>query len=74
VLGNKNDLPEALSANELVAKLELGGLQGRETSVYSMSCRTQVGRGGGCRLPYAFLPSFLFFLFLPYFLFPEVVP
>ncbi|EFN51520.1 hypothetical protein CHLNCDRAFT_49235 [Chlorella variabilis] len=41
VLGNKNDLPEALSVNELISRLELKMIQDRETSVYSMSCRTQ---------------------------------
>ena len=41
VLGNKNDLPEALSANELIVRLDLKAIEGREMSVYGMSCRTQ---------------------------------
>ncbi|KAL4854758.1 ADP-ribosylation factor-like protein 8b [Chlorella vulgaris] len=41
VLGNKNDLPEALSANELITRLDLKAITDRETAVYSMSCRTQ---------------------------------
>jgi hypothetical protein len=41
VLGNKNDLPEALSANELISRLGLKALTGREVAAYSMSCRTQ---------------------------------
>ncbi|KAL6779836.1 hypothetical protein ACKKBG_A13930 [Auxenochlorella protothecoides x Auxenochlorella symbiontica] len=41
VLGNKNDLPEALSAAELTAKLELEAIKGREVCVYSISCKRQ---------------------------------
>lgn len=41
VLGNKNDLPEALSANELISRLDLKGVQDRETCVYSISCKRQ---------------------------------
>ena len=40
VLGNKNDLPEALSANDLIARLDLRAVQGRETCVYSISCKS----------------------------------
>lgn len=41
MLGNKNDLPEALSANELIARLDLKAVQGREACVYSISCKRQ---------------------------------
>ncbi|KAI7844921.1 hypothetical protein COHA_001568 [Chlorella ohadii] len=40
VLGNKNDLPEALSANELIARLGLKEVGGREVCVYSISCKS----------------------------------
>ncbi|PSC74239.1 ADP-ribosylation factor 8 [Micractinium conductrix] len=41
VLGNKNDLPEALSANELIERLGLRVVSDRETCVYSISCKRQ---------------------------------
>ena len=43
VLGNKNDLPEALSANELISQLDLRapGLKDREVCLYSISCKRQ---------------------------------
>lgn len=39
VLGNKNDLPDALSANELIARLDLKSIQDREVCLYSISCK-----------------------------------
>mmetsp|Transcript_123 Transcript_123/g.400 ORF Transcript_123/g.400 Transcript_123/m.400 type:complete len:183 (-) Transcript_123:44-592(-) len=41
VLGNKNDLPAALSTTELIDRLELKSLSDREVAVYSISCRRQ---------------------------------
>lgn len=41
VLGNKNDLPEALSADDLVARLDLRALRDREVCLYSISCKRQ---------------------------------
>lgn len=41
VLGNKNDLPTALSTNELIDRLELKGLRDREVAVYSVSAKRQ---------------------------------
>lgn len=41
VLGNKNDLPEALTADDLVARLDLKALQDREVCLYSISCKRQ---------------------------------
>lgn len=41
VLGNKNDLPGALSTTELIDKLELKKLQHREVCCYSISCKNQ---------------------------------
>ena len=43
VLGNKNDLPEALSANELITRLDLRApsLRNREVCLYSISCKRQ---------------------------------
>lgn len=39
VLGNKNDLPEALPVPELVARLDLKALTEREVCIYSISCK-----------------------------------
>lgn len=43
VLGNKNDLPEALSANDLISRLDLRSptLRDREVCLYSISCKRQ---------------------------------
>lgn len=41
VLGNKNDLPEALNVQQVIEKLELNGLRGREVCCYSISCKKQ---------------------------------
>jgi ADP-ribosylation factor-like protein 8 len=41
VLGNKNDLPGALSTNEIIDRLNLKGLRDREVCVYSISCKNQ---------------------------------
>ncbi|DBA96453.1 hypothetical protein WJX77_002454 [Trebouxia sp. C0004] len=41
VLGNKNDLPGALSTTELIERLDLKALQDREVCVYSISCKNQ---------------------------------
>ena len=38
VLGNKNDLPNALGVEELIEKLELQQITGREVCCYSISC------------------------------------
>jgi ADP-ribosylation factor-like protein 8 len=41
VLGNKNDLAGALSAEDLKTKLDLAALAPREVAVYSISCKNQ---------------------------------
>lgn len=41
VLGNKNDVPSAMSTTELIDCLELKALSDREVAVYSISCRKQ---------------------------------
>jgi len=41
VLGNKNDLPGALSTGELIDRLDLKSLHRREVCVYSISCKNQ---------------------------------
>lgn len=41
VLGNKNDLPEALSAAELISRLDLRAIADRECAAYSISCKSQ---------------------------------
>eukprot|EP00201_Polytomella_parva_P008960 CAMPEP_0175059814 /NCGR_PEP_ID=MMETSP0052_2-20121109/12640_1 /TAXON_ID=51329 ORGANISM="Polytomella parva, Strain SAG 63-3" /NCGR_SAMPLE_ID=MMETSP0052_2 /ASSEMBLY_ACC=CAM_ASM_000194 /LENGTH=163 /DNA_ID=CAMNT_0016325403 /DNA_START=184 /DNA_END=675 /DNA_ORIENTATION=- len=41
VLGNKNDLPEALGTIELVEQMQLRKLKDREVCVYSISCKKQ---------------------------------
>lgn len=39
VVGNKVDLKEALSTEELIGRMNLKGLGSREVSVYSISCK-----------------------------------
>lgn len=41
VLGNKNDLPEALSAAELIARMGLQSIRDREVAAFSISCKRQ---------------------------------
>jgi len=41
VLGNKNDLPGALSTTDLIDRLDLKTLREREVCVYSISCKSQ---------------------------------
>ena len=41
VLGNKNDLEDAMSIQGLIEKLELNALRGREVCCYSISCKKQ---------------------------------
>ncbi|KAK9850799.1 hypothetical protein WJX84_010470 [Apatococcus fuscideae] len=41
VLGNKSDLPGALSTNDLIDRLELKALRDREVCVYVISCKSQ---------------------------------
>jgi len=41
VLGNKNDLQDALTANELVDRLDLKAFKDREVCIYSISCKQQ---------------------------------
>ncbi|EGD81653.1 ADP-ribosylation factor family protein [Salpingoeca rosetta] len=42
VLGNKNDLPKALQADELIQALGLKDIQDREVCCYSISCKSKV--------------------------------
>eukprot|EP00736_Rhodelphis_marinus_P006505 Rmarinus@m.22599 len=42
VLGNKNDLPGALSVNKLIDALSLRDITGREVCCYSISAKTNV--------------------------------
>ncbi|CAM0139362.1 ADP-ribosylation factor-like protein 8B [Umbelopsis sp. WA50703] len=42
VLGNKNDLPEALNVEELIETLNLKTITNREVSCYSISAKNQV--------------------------------
>ena len=39
-LGNKNDLPGALAAADVVERLQLRSLAGREVAAYSISCKS----------------------------------
>eukprot|EP01126_Amoeba_proteus_P000239 TRINITY_DN1007_c0_g1_i1.p1 TRINITY_DN1007_c0_g1~~TRINITY_DN1007_c0_g1_i1.p1 ORF type:complete len:137 (+),score=25.38 TRINITY_DN1007_c0_g1_i1:476-886(+) len=39
VLGNKNDLPECVSAKELIQLLDLNSIQGREVALFSISAK-----------------------------------
>ncbi|CAL8460720.1 g251 [Coccomyxa elongata] len=41
VLGNKNDMPGALSTIDLIDRLDLKALRDREVCVYSISCKSQ---------------------------------
>ncbi|KAF6260021.1 P-loop containing nucleoside triphosphate hydrolase protein [Scenedesmus sp. NREL 46B-D3] len=41
VLGNKNDLPGALGTQQLIERMTLQGLTGREVCCYSISCKVQ---------------------------------
>ncbi|CAG8472255.1 1313_t:CDS:2 [Paraglomus brasilianum] len=42
VLGNKNDLPEALSVEEIIEQMNLKSINNREVSCYSISAKNQV--------------------------------
>jgi ADP-ribosylation factor-like protein 8 len=42
VLGNKNDLPKALGTDQLIERLELKSITGREVCCYSISAKNQV--------------------------------
>ncbi|KXN66748.1 small GTP-binding protein domain-containing protein [Conidiobolus coronatus NRRL 28638] len=42
VLGNKNDLPKALSVEQLIEKMQLKAIHNREVSCYSISAKNQV--------------------------------
>lgn len=42
VLGNKNDLPGALTAEELITRMNLSAIEGREVACYSISCKNNV--------------------------------
>jgi len=42
VLGNKNDLPEAMGVDEIIEKLNLKSITGREVCCYSISAKNQV--------------------------------
>merc|ERR1712065_83622 len=42
VLGNKNDLSESLTVDEVISKLELKSIGGREVCCYSISAKNQV--------------------------------
>ena len=42
MLGNKNDLPEAVSVDELIDKLNLKSLTNREVCCYSISAKNAV--------------------------------
>jgi len=39
IVGNKNDLPDALNVHDLIAKLGLAKITGREISAYSISAK-----------------------------------
>jgi len=41
VLGNKNDLPNALTKEQLTSRLKLDEISNREVAVYSISCKNQ---------------------------------
>lgn len=42
VLGNKNDLPDALGVDQLIEQLGLKDLSGREVACYSVSAKNNV--------------------------------
>ena len=39
VLGNKNDLPGALNAEQLIEQMDLGSIRDREICCFSISCK-----------------------------------
>jgi len=41
VLGNKNDLSECLSSDDLRERLQLETIEGREVALYSISCKSK---------------------------------
>jgi len=41
ILGNKNDLDNCLSKEELMDQLQLEAIEGREVALYSISCKNQ---------------------------------
>lgn len=41
VLGNKNDLPSALSTQQIIERMDLKNLRDREVCCYSISCKKQ---------------------------------
>ena len=41
VLGNKNDLPNALTKEQLTSRLKLDEISNREVAIYSISCKNQ---------------------------------
>lgn len=41
VLGNKSDLPDKLSVDELIEKMNLKAFKGRETSCYGISAKEE---------------------------------
>ena len=41
VLGNKSDLPDAYSTNELIEKMDLKAIENREVCCYIISCKKQ---------------------------------
>ena len=41
ILGNKNDIEDALRVPQLIEALELNALRGREVCCYSVSCKSQ---------------------------------
>lgn len=45
VLGNKNDLPNALDEQKLITELNLGAITDREICCYSISCKEQANIG-----------------------------
>eukprot|EP01090_Pellita_catalonica_P017895 TRINITY_DN5559_c0_g1_i1.p1 TRINITY_DN5559_c0_g1~~TRINITY_DN5559_c0_g1_i1.p1 ORF type:complete len:187 (+),score=31.13 TRINITY_DN5559_c0_g1_i1:65-625(+) len=45
VLGNKNDLPEAVGVKELIKKLDLKAIKDREVCCYSISAKNNVNIG-----------------------------
>lgn len=45
VLGNKNDLPNAIGVEQLIEMLGLKEIQDREVCCYSISCKSQVNIG-----------------------------
>ena len=50
VLGNKNDIEGAANVDELITKLQLKDVQGREVCCYSVSAKNQVSMSTGITL------------------------